>query len=191
MHRIFLGLAITCGTLMAVAFALGLGAVGEAGSIHHDWHDLHWIFGLLAVLMGLLVHSIVFTYFLGTGKWVKEVVRVYGLPDWVHAQAIKNKRKAFPFELASMFLLLGTATLGAGTDTRGWPGLWHLAAAALTLAFNLGAFTAEYAAILAQARLLVEVKDEADRLREAQLAQAGLPRDEGSAGASLSRTDPV
>ena len=42
--------------------------------------------------------------------------------------------------------------------------------AALTLGFNLAAFAAEYAAIVAQARLLLEVKDQADRLRAARLA---------------------
>jgi len=36
------------------------------------------------------------------------------------------------------------------------------------LAFNFGAFAVEYAVIVAQARLLIEVKDQADRLREAR-----------------------
>jgi hypothetical protein len=168
MNRIFLGLAVTGGTLLVVSFAIGLSAVGESQGLSHFWHDIHFLLGLLTVLMVLLVHSIVFTYFLGTGKWVKEVVRVYRLPDWVYAQAIKNKRKAFPFELVSIALLAATAWLGAGTDSRGWPSVWHLGCAAVTLAFNLGAFVAEYAAILAQARLLLEVKAEADRLRHAQ-----------------------
>jgi hypothetical protein len=170
MHRIFLGLAVTSGTLLVVSLALGLVAAGQGGGTGHTWHDIHFLLGLLTVLAGLLVHSIVFTYFLGTGKWVREVVRVYRLPDWIEAQAVKNKRKAFPFELSGMALLGATAWLGAGTDTRGWPSAYHLGAAALTLAFNLGAFVAEYAAIVSQGRLLLEVKDEADRLRQASLA---------------------
>ena len=40
--------------------------------------------------------------------------------------------------------------------------------AALTIAFNFGAFAVEYAVIVAQARLLLEVKAQADRLREAR-----------------------
>jgi hypothetical protein len=119
----------------------------------------------------LLVHSIVFTYFLGTGKWVKEVVRVYGLPQWVEAQAVRNKRRAFPFELLGMTLVGITAWLGAAADTRrDFDPLWHLGLAGLALTFNLGAFVIEYAAIVAQARLLLEVKDQADRLRLAPAA---------------------
>ena len=85
MHRIFLGLAVTSGTLLVVSLALGLVAAGQGGGTGHTWHDIHFLLGLLTVLAGLLVHSIVFTYFLGTGKWVKEVVRVYRLPDWIEA----------------------------------------------------------------------------------------------------------
>jgi hypothetical protein len=173
MHRIFLGLAVTDGTLLLAAFVVGFVASGEVRGPGEVWHGLHFLLGLLATLTTLLVHSIVFTYFLGTGKWVNEVVRVYRLPDWLSAQALKNKRKAFPFELLSMALIGGTAWLGAGTDARQWPSAWHLGLAAFALAFNLGAFVAEYAAIVAQARLLLEVKDQADRLRLAQLAGAG------------------
>ena len=178
MHRIFLALAVTCGSFLVVNFALGLLASGQGRGPDHVWHDIHFLFGLITVLTGLLVHSIVFTYFLGTGRWVKEVVRVYRLPDWVYAQAVANKWKAFPFELGSMGFIGATAWLGAGTDARGWPSAWHLGMAALTLAFNLGAFVAEYVAIVAQARLLLEVKDEADRLRQSSLqAQPVAPHD--------------
>jgi hypothetical protein len=172
MNRIFLGLAVTSTSLFVASYGLGLGATAEAGSGGRVWFTVHFIVGLATVLVGLLVHSIVFTYFLGTGRWVKEVVHVYRLPDWVYAQATKNKRRAFPFELLGMSLICLTAWFGAGSQMRGWPALWHLALASLTLAFNLGAFVAEYAAIVAQARLLLEVKREADRLREAQLAAA-------------------
>ncbi len=189
MHRIFLGLAVTSGSLLVASFVLGLGAAGGPRGAGHVWHDLHFLLGLLTVLMNLLVHSIVFTYFLGTGKWVKEVVRVYRLPDWIEAQAVKNKRKAFPFELWSMTLVGVTAWLGAGSDARGWPSAWHLGAAALTLAFNLGAFAAEYAAIVAQARLLLEVKDEADRLREAQLGAEPVVAADPTPGDRVARLD--
>jgi hypothetical protein len=46
--------------------------------------------------------------------------------------------------------------------------LWHLGAASVAVAFNLGAFAAEYAVIVAQVRLMMEVKSQADRLREAR-----------------------
>jgi hypothetical protein len=170
MHRIFLGLAITVLVLLLLSFGLGFAAGGEAGSPDHARLDLHFLFGLATMLAALLIHSIVFTYFLGTGRWVKEVVRVYELPQWVWPQALKNKRKAFPFEILGMTLIGLTVWSGAGAHTGRWPAVWHLGLAALTLGFNLGAFFAEYAAIVAQARLLLEVKDQADRLRQSLAA---------------------
>jgi hypothetical protein len=166
LHRIFLGLAVTVGTLLLVTLGVGLVAAGEDRSLGHFWHDIHFLLGLFTTMAALLVHSIVFTYLLGTGKWVREVVRVYQLPEWVEAQAIRNKRRAFPFELMGMLAIGATAWLGAAVDTRaGFNPLWHLGVAAAALAFNLGAFTVEYASIVAQARLLLEVKDQADRIR--------------------------
>lgn len=171
MHRIFLGLAVTVGTLLLVSFVTGfLVPSGRGGA----WHDLHFLLSLLTAMATLLVHSVVFTYFLGTGKWVGEVARVYQLPGWVWATAVKNKRRAFPFELGSMLLVGAAAWLGAAADTRRelnatWAA-WHLGVSAVALGFNLGAFVVEYASIVAQARLLLEVKDQADRLREARAA---------------------
>ncbi|MBX6315978.1 MAG: hypothetical protein IRY99_24155 [Isosphaeraceae bacterium] len=176
MNRIFLGLAVADGSLLLASLVLGLIAAGEPRGPGETWHGVHLLVGLLTTMTTLLVHSIVFTYLLGTGRWVKEVVHVYKLPNWVYAQAVKNKRKAFPFEFWGMALVGLTAWLGAAADTRkGFDPAWHLGLAALTLAFNLGAFVAEYATIKAQARLLLEVKDQADRLREAQLAARTPP----------------
>lgn len=166
MHRIFLGMAITVGTLLVVSFALGLMVPHHEGGM---WHDLHFLVALLTTMATLLVHSIAFTYFLGTGKWIKEVVRVYRLPDWVEAQAVRNKRRAFPFELWGMLAIGAAAWLGGASDTRrDFEPAWHLGASAVALAFNLGAFVVEYAAIVAQARLILEVKAQADRLRDGQ-----------------------
>ena len=167
MHRIFLALAVTNGSLLLTSTALGFLAAAEPNAPRATWHNLHFLIGLLTAMTTLLVHGIAFTYFLGTGRWVKEVVAVYGMPEWVTAQAMRNKRRAFPFEFGSMALIGAAAWTGAGTDAQGWPSAWHLGASAAALAFNLGAFALEYAAIVAQARLLLEVKDRADRQREA------------------------
>jgi hypothetical protein len=165
MLRYFLVLAVTDGSLLVTSFILGLLATGEPRGPGAIWRGVHLLLAMLTVLATLAVHSIVYTYFLATGKWAKEVVHVYQLPDWINVQAKKNKRKAFRFEFWSMALIAGTAWLGAASDTLGVNPLWHLGLAALTLAFNFGAFAVEYAVITAQARLLLEVKARADRLR--------------------------
>jgi hypothetical protein len=121
------------------------------------------------VVVLLAIHSIVYTYFMATGKWAKEVVRVYQLPDWFVAHATRNKRRTFRFILGSMTAIAVTAWLGAAADTRGfWYAPWHLGVAALSVAFNLGSLGVEYLAIVAHARLLLELKSQADAMRAAR-----------------------
>jgi hypothetical protein len=168
MLRYFLVLAVTDGSLLVASFVVGLMATGEPRGPGAIWHGVHVLLALFTTMTTLAVHSIAYTYFLATGKWAKEVVRVYQLPEWINTQAKKNKRKAFRFEFWSMSLIAITAWLGAASDTQRLNPLWHLGVAAATLAFNFVAFVVEYAVIVAQARLLLEVKDQADRLRAAR-----------------------
>ena len=168
MLRYFLVLAVSDTSLLVAAFVVGLFATGEPRGPHAIWKGVHVLVALTATMATLAVHSIVYTYFLATGKWAAEVVRVYGLPAWINDQAKKNKRKAFRFEFWGMSAIAVAAWMGAGADTMGLHPLWHLAASAGALAFNLVAFAIEYAVIVAQARLLWEVKAQADRLREAR-----------------------
>ena len=168
MLRYFLVLAVTDGSLLVASFVLGLMASGEPRGPGSILRGVHVLVALLATMTTLAVHSIAYTYFLATGKWAKEVVRVYQLPEWINTQAKKNKRKAFRFQFWSMTLIAITAWLGAATDTQRLGPLWHLGASAVALAFNFGAFAVEYAVIVVQARLLLEVKDQADRLRAAR-----------------------
>jgi hypothetical protein len=168
MLRYFLVLAVTDGSLLAASFVVGLIASGEPRGPHAIWRGVHVLVALFATMATLAVHSIAYTYFLATGKWAQEVVRVYGLPTWINDQAKKNKRKAFRFEFWGMTLIAIAAWMGAGADTQGLNPLWHLFAAAFAIAFNIGAFAVEYAVIVAHARLLLEVKSQADRLRAAR-----------------------
>ena len=173
MLRYFLVLAVTDGSLLIASFIVGLLASGEPRGPHAIMRGVHILVALVATMATLAVHSIAYTYFLATGKWAKEVVRVYGLPEWINDQAKKNKRKAFRFEFWGMTLVAIAAWMGAGADTRGLNPLWHLLIAALAIAFNFGAFAVEYAVIVAHARLLLEVKSQADRLREARYGNVG------------------
>ena len=166
MSRYFLVLAVLGGSLLVADTALGFVAAAEIPGPHAVGRAVHLLFSLLTVVVLLGIHSIVYTYFMATGKWAKEVIRVYGLPDWFLAQAKRNKRRAFRFVLGSMTAIAVAAWLGGAADTLGTTyAPWHLAAAAMAVAFNLGSFVVEYAAIVGHARLLAELKGEADRLR--------------------------
>ena len=167
MNRHFLVMAVTGGSLLVADFVIGLFATGDLHGPGAVARGVHLLFSLATVVVLLGIHSIVYTYFIATGKWAKEVVAAYQLPDWINAQAKKNKRRAFRFIMWSMTAIAVAAWLGAAADTRGSSyALWHLGFAALAVAFNLGSFVVEYAVIVAHVRLLTELKERADRLRE-------------------------
>jgi len=179
MIRYFLVMAVTGASLLAADFVLGFFATGDEHGPGAIARGVHVLFSLATVVALLGIHSIVYTYFVATGKWAKEVVQVYQLPDWISAQATKNKRRAFRFIMGSMTLIAVAAWLGAAADTRGSAYfVWHLGSAAVALAFNLGSFVVEYAVIVAQVRLLTELKDRADRLREARYGPESAGPDE-------------
>jgi hypothetical protein len=166
MIRYFLVLAVTGTSLLSADFVIGLIAASEVRGPGAIWHGIHFLFSLATVLALLGIHSIVYTYFMATNKWAKEVVRVYQLPDWFNTEAKKNKTRAVRFVMGSMTMIALTAWLGAAADTRGSAySIWHLGVAAAAFAYNLGAFVVEYGLIVAHARLLMELKDQADRLR--------------------------
>jgi hypothetical protein len=173
MIRNFLVLAVTGTSLLLADFVLGLFAAGEPRGPHELWHGIHLLFSLLTVIVLLAVHSIVYTYFMATARWAKEVVRVYQMPQWFVAHAIRNKRRSMRFIYGSMTAVAIAAWLGAAADTRG-PAYtpWHLGVVALMIAFNLGSFAVEYAGIVSHARLLAELKSQADALREARYGVA-------------------
>jgi hypothetical protein len=179
MNRIFLVMAVAGGSLLAADSVLGFFATGDENDPAAIARRVHVLFSIVTVVILLGIHSIVYTYFVATGKWAKEVVETYQLPDWISAQATKNKRRAFGFVMGSMTVIAAAAWLGAAADTRGsFYTMWHLGSAALALGFNLGSFVVEYAVIVAHVRLLTELKDRADRLREARYGfQSSAPED--------------
>ena len=127
MIRYFLVLAVTGGSLLIADMVLGFVAASETPGPHAVGRAVHLLFSLLTVVVLLGIHSIVYTYFMATGKWAKEVVRVYQLPDWYVAQAKRNKRRAFRFVMGSMTAIAIAAWLGGAADTLGTGyATWHL-----------------------------------------------------------------
>jgi cytochrome b561 len=174
MTRIFLTLATADALALVLTFALGCwskltdGLHAAAGSAYL----LHFLFGLFTAVGTLMTHCLIFTYFLGTGRWVKEVTLAYDLPDepW-HKRTRELKRRTFPPALAAMLVTIATAAAGAGAQLRSWPWQLHLTLGIVTLAVNYWAFRLEYRNVSVNARTLEEVLAEVDRVR----AERGLP----------------
>lgn len=130
---------------------------------------VHFVGGLATAIGILLVHCLIFTYFLGTGRWVKEVTIAYRMPDepW-HKQTRELKRATFPPALFSMLIGIGAAAAGAGAQLQAWPWYVHMILGLLTLAINLWAFRIEIRNVTANAEIIEGVMREVDRIRAAQ-----------------------
>jgi hypothetical protein len=129
----------------------------------------HFVLGLVTALAILLVHCIIFTYFLGTGRWIKEVGLAYRLPDHELPKSTRElKRLVFPAALFSMLSAIATAAAGAGAQLQAWHWSIHAGLALATVLINLWAFGVEYRGVEENGRIIQAVLAEVDRLRAAQ-----------------------
>lgn len=180
MTRIFTTLAIL--NTLALLLSYGFGVVSKLrGSLLNpladDTYLYHFLLGLGTAVLTLLVHCLIFTYFLGTGRWVKEVTLAYGLPDapW-HKETRDLKRLVYPVALAAMLITIATAAAGMGAQRQEWPWLVHATLGTLTLLVNLWAFRFEYRRVSRNTEVLDQVMAEVERIR----AEKGLPTNEES-----------
>lgn len=175
MSRIFVSLAAVNTVVLVVAFAAGLGAepwVVERGAFFESGRGWHLLLGLAAALLTLLVHCVVFSYFLGTGRWVKETAEAYSLPGEIYERTRGSKFRAFPVALVAMLAVIAVAALGAAADTGRLSSVAHLVGACGAIAINFGAYAVELRAIGANTALLDEVMEQVRRIRAARGLEA-------------------
>ena len=174
MTRIFTTLALLNLGLLGTTFTVGVVSKLRDASQHPNepTYYIHFILGLASAISTLLVHCLIFTYFLGTGRWVKEVTLAYRMPDepW-HKLTRELKRWTFPPALFAMLVVIAAAAAGAGAQLREWPWQVHLTLAVVALAINVWACRVEYRNVSINAGVLDQVLAEVDRLRK----EAGLP----------------
>ncbi len=168
--------AINAAALLA-AFVLGVVLWVRGGLTDRNdavSYPLHLYVALFAILFNLGLHCLVFIYFLGTGRWVKEVALAYALPDEPLPRQTRDlKRATFPPALLAMLVPIGTAAAGmAQLQQYGtWAGVLHACLAIATLAVNVWAFGIEYRNVAINAGIIDRVMQEVDRIR----AERGLP----------------
>ena len=78
--------------------------------------SLHILLGIISVLLVVLVCSIVVTYFIGTGRWCREVTEAYRMEPAILAESQSLKRGSFPWAVGGMLTALGISALGAASD---------------------------------------------------------------------------
>jgi hypothetical protein len=174
MSRIFLTLVGINSLALLASFGFGVASKLREAALHADDRTflIHFLLGLFTAIGVLLVHCLIFTYFLGTGRWVKEVGLAYDLPDGDLPRLTRElKRKTFPPALAAMLITIATAAAGAGAQLREWPWFVHGSLSVVTLFVNAWAFRIEYRNLRTNADALDRVMQEVDRIR----AERGLP----------------
>jgi hypothetical protein len=177
MIRIFLVLASLDG--LALCASVVLGTLSKLRGAQFNEQDQMWMYhfycGLGSSMLNLLVHCLIFTYFLGTGRWVKEVALAYRLPDEPYPKLTRElKRRTFPPALFGMLIAIGTVAAGAGAQLRAWHWTIHASLAAATLIINAWAFVVEGRNVRTNAMVIEKVREQAESVRREQ----GLPTSE-------------
>jgi hypothetical protein len=105
--------------LMAATACLGLwlgDLHGVTDPARLRWGTVHRLSGVFAALVVVLVNSMAVTYFIGTGRWCREVVETYGLEAEFVNRAKRLKRAAFPLAVVGMLAVVGIVALGGAAD---------------------------------------------------------------------------
>lgn len=142
MNYLFAGLAIA--NTLLLLLTTGTGYLAFYQNIPTQMHILA---GLFVAIFTCLIHSIVFVYFLGTGKSIKTACEEYKLEgDFVRITR-KLKGRAFPFALFGSLAIMGAAFTGGAVSTQAIATPFHRAAIFTALGINLVCFFFEFKAI--------------------------------------------
>ncbi|MDA1016430.1 MAG: hypothetical protein O3A00_18475 [Planctomycetota bacterium] len=183
MKRIFLTLALLSIGLLVAAFVLGWTA-GDPRSADESIRrsmSLHRLMSLGALIFTALVHAIMLTYFMGTGRWLEETSAAYRLGDQWSVANRELKYRTLPSMVFCLLLLIATGACGAAIDPSGTVGFrgWGVLTGA-TIHFYLGVTTVvvnglvsgiEYQAISRNSTLIDSVMEQVQRIRR----EKGLP----------------
>ncbi len=134
-----------------------------------------WI-GMSAALVTLLINSISVTYFIGTNRWCREVVDAFSLDQELATKSQRLKKRAFPWSLLAIVLILFIAGLGAASDpvtlnpdAADWvPYHWGLAM--LGIVVISGCLLGQVGLISKNYKLINEIMEAAEAERERRKA---------------------
>ena len=111
MVRIFLPLSFLSTISLLVAMVLGL-SIDDPKVLDKAVQagvQYHFLSALAALVFATLVHAIVLTYFLGTGRWIEETSTAYKLGPALHEQSKALKYRTIPAMVVCFLLLIFTS----------------------------------------------------------------------------------
>jgi hypothetical protein len=176
MSRIFFTLALLSLALLIAAMVMGLTmgdlyAKPEPSEATYLSASRHRLTGAAAALGVVLVECLAVTYFIGTGRWCREVVETYRFDSAPLAASNRLKRSTFPWAVLGMLAAVGVIALGAAADpatlrpnTQPWA-YWHLVGACLGIVFIAWTYLVGWNNIIAHHAILEELVAEVGRVR--------------------------
>jgi hypothetical protein len=135
---------------------------------------VHILLGVAAALVAVLVNSICVTYFVGTSRWIREVVETYDFPSAWIAEANRIKRSTFPWAVMGMLTAVGIIALGAAAHPgtiRAGTASWvtpHMLGAMLGTAFIAYAFFVQHQRIYANYAIIQRIVAKVKVVRQAK-----------------------
>ncbi len=183
MKRIFITLTAISTVLLLTAFVLGW-ISGDPKSLDEAVRQgvsLHRLMSLAALIFATLVHAILLTYFMGTGRWLEETSAAYSLGEvWMEENQSLKYRSIMAMTCA-VVVLIGTGACGAAIDPTGTVGFKgfgafsgatiHFFSAITAVTVNLLVNAKEYQAVNRNNQIIDAVMDEVHRIRK----EKGLP----------------
>lgn len=185
MSRIFITLAIVSWLLLGFSFERGwqIDDPTIPTATAQSTVSRHFLISLAALVFATLVHALVLTYFMGTGRWMEETSQAYTLdPKWRQRNQ-SLKYRTIPLLVLAVLLLITLGASGGASDPAsplhtGWP-RWipveaargHLILACVALAFNALVNALEFRAIRLNGKLIEEVIAHVRQMRQ----ERGLP----------------
>ncbi|MFM7034021.1 MAG: hypothetical protein ACKOYJ_02335 [Planctomycetia bacterium] len=184
MEQMFSRAAMFAVALLVATACLGL----WLGDLHGQtdpqllrWATVHRLSGVLTALVIVLVNSMGVTYFIGTGRWCREVVETYGLHGSFIERSRVIKRSAFPYALMGMLGVVVIVALGGAADpASGRPGTQDWVTPHLLGGLGIGAgiawcFAGQVPKIRAQSGLIDEVMAAVRQARAARGLETESP----------------
>ena len=145
------------------------------------WGTVHRLSGIFSSLMVVLVNSMAVTYFIGTGRWCREVVETYELDNVLIERSKQLKRQAFPWAVSGMLAVVTIVALGGAADpasgpsgTQDWVSV-HLVGSLACVAVIGFCYQAQMSALRGQQRLIDEVLTAVRNIRLARGLEIEAP----------------
>lgn len=178
MNRIFFTLALVSSLMLMTAMGFGLWIDNAASKDPAEQAIVlrHLFLALGGLLLALMVHGLVLTYFMGTGRWMEETSTSYGLDEKWRKENTSLKYRTLPLMVGSVVMLITAGAFGAAADPastvgfQGWLGIpaatWHFLMAILALGLHLVTTFVEYFAIVRNGELIQEVMQAVGQIRQ-------------------------